>query len=80
MTCATCRYCRDRDEAMGICRRNPPLARGGFPMVMLTDWCGEWTGRGQLSLSPPIPEMEPEPVKQPEPVEAPKRWWERVIG
>jgi hypothetical protein len=80
MTCATCRYCVDRDYLFGVCKRNPPHAVQGFPVIALNDWCGEWASTQALRLEPPVPEME-QPVVEPQPVvEVPKRWWERVIG
>ena len=80
MTCANCRYCRERDEAMGICRRNPPSPCHGFPMVMLNDWCGEWASTQALRIVPPVEEPEdvaPQPLMQPV---AETSWWRRVIG
>lgn len=52
--CSNCRFfhMEDPKEDSGLCRRLPPQIVStdegewtGFPMVMLTDWCGEWIRR-----------------------------------
>ncbi len=52
--CSTCRYWRETDDDLGICRRYAPRPfvspnaeeQGGWiahwPLVLNTNWCGEW--------------------------------------
>ncbi len=53
-SCEICRYGEEQMKQMARCKRHAPtplpidqevMAR--WPLVMLTDWCGEWTPREQ---------------------------------
>lgn len=55
--CGNCRYYEeDIEDAVGHCRRYPPLPIGDTkandatwlqPVVFVDDWCGEWNGMPQ---------------------------------
>jgi len=52
---------------MGVCHRMPPNTAGGFPMVMLSDWCGEYASRAAEAapaMAAPQPVMVMLPVNE----------------
>ncbi len=39
-SCSTCRFFVPKESPLGRCRRNAPTM-AGFPVVYVSDWCGD---------------------------------------